>query len=624
MGIFKKKIKIKDITLEDLGMKNRGGVYDVNNAYKTVSAVYASVNAIASSIASLPIDSYNVNDAEETEPLKTSQTNELIYGDNDNLIQDIVISLLSFGVAYVRKLRGLTGKIYDLDFIKFNYISKQNDNTYFYSSAKSSFIIPADDLIIFKTPNPYDDGILSPISAAYRMLSANNEARIYQENLFKNGIVSTGILEVDKDYELDSKGEAIAKIRNSFTSNYAGRRNIGKPIIIQGASYKPISLQVKDIQFLELANATAEDVMMIYGVPPIILGRYDNANYKVETQRKLFWENTLLPLIAYLERIFNIEFQNLNEKIKFNTTGVKALQEDIKTQVETGEKLLRMGFTLNQVNEKLNLGFDLGGISWADDYLGSVPLAVDTNVKSIKTKNFMSPDDVKLWSEVDAITKSQEENYAKKISNYFYKIRKEILKKIKPNTVMADVIGNLDWIAKDKELIGLSKPYIQDVFLKSYDKLLREVGIDKQNPYLNQDVIDVIPDRFSTVLMSNRTLKKELMKAVGQGLSVDEMAANIKNVMNISSKRARTIAQTNLVGATNQGRFKAMSDNGIDNITWVSTPDDRTRDTHRAQNGETIKRGETFDNGLKFPGDPSGAPEEIINCRCTIKANIGE
>ena len=36
------------------------------------------------------------------------------------------------------------------------------------------------------------------------------------------------------------------------------------------------------------------------------------------------------------------------------------------------------------------------------------------------------------------------------------------------------------------------------------------------------------------------------------------------------------------------------------------------------QNGVTVPIDQPFPNGLMYPGDPSGSPGEIINCRCDM------
>jgi len=45
-------------------------------------------------------------------------------------------------------------------------------------------------------------------------------------------------------------------------------------------------------------------------------------------------------------------------------------------------------------------------------------------------------------------------------------------------------------------------------------------------------------------------------------------------------------------------------------------PNKLSRPDHVALDGEVRKLTEKFSNGLAYPGDPSGAPEDVINCTC--------
>ena len=56
---------------------------------------------------------------------------------------------------------------------------------------------------------------------------------------------------------------------------------------------------------------------------------------------------------------------------------------------------------------------------------------------------------------------------------------------------------------------------------------------------------------------------------------------------------------------------------------WMSTLDGRTRASHRALDGERVGDDSKFSNGLRFPGDPTGRPEEFYNCRCTTIPGFG-
>ena len=88
------------------------------------------------------------------------------------------------------------------------------------------------------------------------------------------------------------------------------------------------------------------------------------------------------------------------------------------------------------------------------------------------------------------------------------------------------------------------------------------------------------------------------------------------------------IARTEIIGSSNfasqAGAERAAEEFGLDmEKVWLSTPDNRTRDTHRAIHEQRRELGKPFNLpsgvALQFPGDPSvDAPGEIINCRCAV------
>ena len=60
-------------------------------------------------------------------------------------------------------------------------------------------------------------------------------------------------------------------------------------------------------------------------------------------------------------------------------------------------------------------------------------------------------------------------------------------------------------------------------------------------------------------------------------------------------------------------------DRGADVVKqWDSTLDGKTRTSHINIDGQIKELDEKFDNGLMFPGDPSGAAAEVIHCRCAL------
>lgn len=111
-----------------------------------------------------------------------------------------------------------------------------------------------------------------------------------------------------------------------------------------------------------------------------------------------------------------------------------------------------------------------------------------------------------------------------------------------------------------------------------------------------------------------------LQDSYDKGLSVPRAArAMTRRMGDLSGARARTIARTELIGATNGSTLAMAQMVGAGrNKVWVATEDERTRESHAEIDGETVGIEDQFSNGLAFPGDPSGEPEEVINCRCTL------
>lgn len=111
--------------------------------------------------------------------------------------------------------------------------------------------------------------------------------------------------------------------------------------------------------------------------------------------------------------------------------------------------------------------------------------------------------------------------------------------------------------------------------------------------------------------------------AIGRanGLGQADIAKQIaEKAPSIGRARAAVIARTETHSAANYGALAQAEDTGLDMMKeWISTTGARTRDSHRDADGQTVPTNEPFIVGgarLRFPGDPRGPAEEVINCRC--------
>ena len=127
--------------------------------------------------------------------------------------------------------------------------------------------------------------------------------------------------------------------------------------------------------------------------------------------------------------------------------------------------------------------------------------------------------------------------------------------------------------------------------------------------------------------------KYNLKKSVIAGsLLLMGASAIMKRSANSAAEKNRNSASMHSNGMGTDAENKARLDgmhraedmgNSITKI-WISTLDNRTRDAHAYRDGEEIALDDEFAPGLTRPRDPNGAPEEICNCRCSLKYGVGQ
>lgn len=118
-------------------------------------------------------------------------------------------------------------------------------------------------------------------------------------------------------------------------------------------------------------------------------------------------------------------------------------------------------------------------------------------------------------------------------------------------------------------------------------------------------------------------LQSVATQSILQGDSIPTIAERLaKETANSDLNSAVRNARTMMTSAENGGRvesYKRAQKLGIKmKKEWLATNDNRTRHTHEEINGDQVDIDDTFDNGLRYPGDPEGEPDEVYNCRCTL------
>lgn len=150
--------------------------------------------------------------------------------------------------------------------------------------------------------------------------------------------------------------------------------------------------------------------------------------------------------------------------------------------------------------------------------------------------------------------------------------------------------------------------------------------------YLLQDNPWVLPMGDDLYARGKRWHSQKLTSAITQGVlqgeSVPDVAKRLREVTAMDYAASERAARTAMTCVENMGRqytFEKAMEKGIDGQKeWEATLDGRTRDSHREMDGVRVGIMEKFPIGLDAPGDPSGDPAEVYNCRCTMRLVIDE
>jgi hypothetical protein len=116
-----------------------------------------------------------------------------------------------------------------------------------------------------------------------------------------------------------------------------------------------------------------------------------------------------------------------------------------------------------------------------------------------------------------------------------------------------------------------------------------------------------------------------IQQSLDEGWSVPQTATAIREELLEAKKwQATMLARTDLIGLANGGSWVAamsLGDARPRYKRWINADDEKVRPTHVEAMNQVVGIDQPFqvgDSSLRFPGDPLGEDDEVINCRCTL------
>lgn len=521
----------------------------------------------------------------------------------------------------------------------------------------------------FHPTNPWKG--LAPLDAARMGVDQDYWAAQYNTAFFENGAMPGGLL-IFPDTLTD---ESYDRMKLQWEERHQGSQNAFKVAILEGgAEYKQTILTHHDMEFLEQKKWNRQEICSCFGVPPEIIGFGKDTYQNVHQSRRLFWSDTLLTKMRYVEDFFYAAFFKYlgtgDLWGHFDTVNVEALQEDYKEKVNTGYKLWQMGVPLNAINKRLVLGLPnvpWGDAAWLpinlqpvddtpdpDDYTddggngNGNSEEEDDDKKSLGNGN---GHDKKVLPLVRHMLEAPSAQQRSLTSEYFVKVLTPLERQMQQKVKRFLFRQRKDVLTKFFQLagahaLGLNKQFdeadLEELFLLFNNEntrlramakplhalgldtgavmLYEELGIEPALQLLSDPVANFIRSRGVLVEGINDTIRSglrgTLLEGMTAGESVEQLAQRIRDTYNFAQSRSLAIARTEMSSAVNAGRYFVMQTENVEGSRWMTAADEKVRPSHRSCDGVVRLLGDRFPNGLHYPGDPQGGAAEVVNCRC--------
>lgn len=349
-------------------MPTQAGV-DVNeDVALTHQTVYACVNKLAKSIATLPVHVYerlpNGNDRRAPEHwlqrLWQKAPNPEMSAASAREAFMANTLLWGNGVMEIQRTRGGQPAYLWPLLTRFLTLKRDDNDTLYFEynvPGEATRILSFDQVVnlaAFST-----DGIVgrTPIQVARESVGLGLAARQFQSSFLKKGASPSVVLKHPGEVGTELSEPAAKRLINSFNEQHQGSANAGNAILLEeGTDITVIGMSLKDAQYLELGHALKEDICGMYDVPLSMIQDDKRATYANNEQKAIDWVvGSLLPWCVKIEAVVDNTLLNGGRRyfLKHELDGL--MRGDTATRAEYYTKMIRVGMTQNEIRRLENL-----------------------------------------------------------------------------------------------------------------------------------------------------------------------------------------------------------------------------------------------------------------------------
>ena len=617
--------------------------------YQTQDNLQAVVNFLSNSIAQLPLKVYARDGENERRRDRDSIASKLLWRPNADqteyeFIRALMVEYFVFGCVYVWLLPDAESESgYQLRIVPSDWIITSEMATPYApdtiricnKQGGTAVDVPRDEFVQFKTysaGNP--GGYLSPISALRQTLYEQVEAGRFRRQLWKSsGRLNAQIIR-PKDvapWDDEQRKRFATAFREAWGSGGSKAGSI--PIMEDGMEIKPFATSFKEQEWANSVKLSRESVSAAYGVNPSLIWHSDTQTYaSARDNARALYAECLGPVIQMLQQRINSFLLPMvdadpNLYVEFDLT------EKLKGSFEERASILQTSvgapwLTRNEARTDMNLPPIDGGdelITPLNVAVNGVPSpddsytyeGIDNQAKGIRKAECSC----KACKDVEyrikgKSTKEDDERVTEVLMAFFKRQAKSVIPK-----VGADKENFWDAERWDKELADDLYPVLQEIGDK-HGKEASEVLEWEYSPKVTVNYIKTAStNRAKTI---NRETKKRIEKELRE--EEPDIAKTFETRENTADVSARSVATAIASWAIAEATHQAISDSAprvvgrIVEKEWVTG--DNARPSHALMNGERVPIDADFSNGMHFPGQDTGDPDENCGCNCSTEIVI--
>jgi len=299
-----------------------------------VSTVYACVQAIAETTASLPLILFLRRADDDRERASDHPLYRVLHDQfNPELTalegrEYMMAAVLLRGNAFARIVRGWDGQVRELWPLNPDNVTVQRTATgLVYDHSKDGVLtrLLAHEVLHLRH-RLGDDGVMgvSPIQAARGVIELAQAEQDHGRNTFTNGAKLLGVLK----FPGKLKPEQRQAIATSWSSQHAGGANSGRTAILEeGVDFQSVAMTLEDAEWIEARQFSVEEVCRLFRVPPTIVGDLRHGNYSnsMELARQFVTMSLRRHLVAWEQAIAKQLLTEVGRRVYFAEHQVEGL-----------------------------------------------------------------------------------------------------------------------------------------------------------------------------------------------------------------------------------------------------------------------------------------------------------